>query len=195
MCKPETIGEEDEQHHANAKDRCRNDRQNKTHALKFEMHEICQDQRRLDQRQSYENRNHQMNFHPLIGQEDFEHRQQQKPYPDLQKQLCTAYRMIPVKFRTRVHYGLLKSLGIYAQQIQHRENEHPDQVNKMPVQAAYLDMIGRPLALVEAPADGCKVENTDGDVKHVQPGEPEESSSEQRDAWIPGIRPRGRALM
>src|ERR1700691_1999179 len=55
-------------------------------------------------------------------------------------------------------------------------------------------MLRRPLSLTEAPADHCKIAHTDCDVKHVQPGEPKESPSEQRDARIPGISPRSRFL-
>src|SRR5512134_1810620 len=67
--------------------------------------------------------------------------------------------------------------GLDRQQVDQRKDEHPDEIDEMPVEAADLDVLAR-----RAPPqrDYRQVDHARQDVKHVQAGDPEEGRAEER---------------
>src|SRR5450755_3885635 len=103
--------------------------------------------------------------------------------------------MLVRKFGVSVlaHYEVLSLLlRIHAQQINHGENKHPDEVNEVPVEAAHFHVLGCVLPFSKTPSDDGEVRDADGDVDHVKSGEAKKCAAKQRDA--PGISPRRDAL-
>src|SRR5580700_3344969 len=75
------------------------------------------------------------------------------------------------------------NLVLHRHQINHREHKHPDQVNKMPIQPVYFDVLGRKLASPITDRHNPQVNYADHDVRHMQPGNPEEHGAEKRGAF------------
>src|SRR5580700_8032064 len=73
-------------------------------------------------------------------------------------------------------------------QIDQREYEHPDQVDKMPVEAGYLDVFILKFAASHREGHDAEVNHSDDHVRHVKAGDPEESGPEQRLAPFVGER-------
>src|SRR5580693_3369069 len=76
---------------------------------------------------------------------------------------------------SRRNAGLFR---VDTQQINQRENKHPDEIDEVPVKAAHFDVVGGPLALAVSRANNCEISDADCDVQHVQPGEAEECPAE-----------------
>src|ERR1700685_3215193 len=93
----------------------------------------------------------------------------------------------------RAHYAVLSLLlRIHAQQINHGENEHPNEVNEMPVEAAHFHVLGRVLPFSKTPGDDCTICDADRYVKHVKAGKAEKCAAKQRHAS--GMSPGSGAL-
>src|SRR6266704_2116740 len=74
-------------------------------------------------------------------------------------------------------------------QIYQREDEHPDQIDEMPVKTANLDILVLEFAAPDSKRDNAEVDHADHHVRHVQSGEGEESAAEKRYApFITGRR-------
>src|SRR5438876_12377867 len=67
-------------------------------------------------------------------------------------------------------------------QVNQRENEHPDQIDEVPVETGHFDILGLKLAAHDRLADDAEIDQTDDDVGHVQSGNREECGAEQRHA-------------
>src|SRR5580658_2389403 len=154
----DAIRKEHDQHHANAEHHGRNQQQEQPQTLKAHVHEIRNDQRRFDERKADQNRNHQMHFQAQVGQENFHDREQQQPHPNRGEQFGGPYGVLVRELggvsvcAHRFTCSLISSsLRIHAQQIHHRKNELPDQVHKVPVQAADFHVLGSVLPFPEAP--------------------------------------------
>src|SRR5947199_4411525 len=78
---------------------------------------------------------------------------------------------------------LLSNFG--GHQVNQRENEHPDQIDKVPVQTGHFHILGFELPAHHGLRDDRQVNQADGYVRHVQPGERKESAAKQWHA--PGI--------
>src|SRR5271155_1670014 len=103
--------------------------------------------------------------------------------------------MLVRKFGVSVlaHYERLSLLlRIHAQQINHGENKHPDEVNEVPIQATHFHVLGCVFSFSKTPSDDGEIRDTDCYVEHVEAGKAEKSAAKQRSA--PGISPRCDAL-
>jgi hypothetical protein len=192
---PDAIREEHDQHHANAEYHGWDEEQKESQALEAQVHEVGHDQGRLDQREADQNCDHQVNFKAFVGEKNFDGGQEQQPDPNDREESSGAYGMLVREFgvSVRAHYEVLSLLlRIHAQQINHGKNEHPNEINEMPVQAAHFHMLGGVLPFSKTPGDDCQISDTDRDVKHVKAGEAEKRAAKQRHA--PGISPRSDAL-
>src|SRR5215469_17672506 len=70
-------------------------------------------------------------------------------------------------------------------QIDQRENEHPDQIDEVPVQAADLDVLRLELTSEHRLADDTQVNHAEYDVRHMQSRERKERAAELRDSpWV-----------
>src|SRR5271156_2060909 len=153
---PDAIREEHDQHHANAEYHGWDEEEKQAQAFEAQVHEVGHDQSRFDQREADQNRNHQVNFKAFVGEKHFDGGQQQQPDPNDREKSRGAYRMLVRKFGVpvRAHYEVLSLLlRIHAQQINHGENKHPDQVNEMPIKAAHFHVLGCVLPFSKAPSD------------------------------------------
>src|SRR5580692_8131134 len=74
----------------------------------------------------------------------------------------------------------LSALQIDGHQVDHRKHEHPDQVHKVPVQPADLDVIGIELASTIADGHDNQINHSDGYVSHMHAGDTEERGAKQR---------------
>src|SRR6266511_5914689 len=68
--------------------------------------------------------------------------------------------------------------NIYREDVNQRENKHPDQVNKVPVETADFNVFV--IYFLHPNRHHAKVENAGGDVEHVQAGNGKESGAKQR---------------
>src|SRR5690349_2580727 len=65
-------------------------------------------------------------------------------------------------------------------QVDQREDEHPDQVDEVPVEAADFHVLGFELAAPDSNRNDTEVDEADDHVGHVEAGQREEGSAEQR---------------
>ena len=68
--------------------------------------------------------------------------------------------------------------NIHRQDVNQREHKHPDQIDKVPVEAADLDVFV--LHFLDPRGNDSQINNSGGDVKHVQAGDGEEGGAKQR---------------
>src|ERR1700722_15475018 len=94
----------------------------------------------------------------------------------VRKALTGRYLQCPYRARFTM------PLQLDGHQIDHRKNEHPDQVHKVPVQAADLNVVGIELTPAIACGNDKHVDDADGDVRHVHAGNAKKGRSEQRHA-------------
>src|SRR3982751_2867054 len=83
-------------------------------------------------------------------------------------------------------------MEINREQIYQREDEHPDEVNEVPVEAAHFNVICCELSY--ARRDHAQVADAREDVKHMKPGDAEEGRPEQRRGSGPALGPLCRKL-
>src|SRR5438132_13941515 len=75
-------------------DQSRHDGQNQVESLKTEMHEVRDDQGRLDDRRAHQNHQHISYRQMYIAEKDFEAGKKQQPHPDRNEQLIRAREML-----------------------------------------------------------------------------------------------------
>ena len=69
---PDAIREEHDQHHANAEYHGWNEEKKQSQAFEAQVHEVGHDQGGLNEREADQNRDHQVNFKPFVGEKDFD---------------------------------------------------------------------------------------------------------------------------
>src|SRR5579864_5970438 len=74
-------------------------------------------------------------------------------------------------------------LVLHRHQVNQGKHEHPDQVDKVPVQPVHFNVLGGELAAPIAECHDPQVNHADHDVRHVQAGDPEEHGAEKRSAF------------
>src|SRR4029077_8561316 len=110
--------------------------------LVLHVHEIPDDQRGLDDRQTHQDRQHALGLHVLIAKVNFDCRQNQEHSPHPEKgsdtvvALLFGYAFFNCQLRGVFHNfirsGSLGDLGRHY--VDEGEDEHPHQVHKVPVQ-------------------------------------------------------------
>src|SRR5579872_3132344 len=71
-------------------------------------------------------------------------------------------------------------LNLGRHQIHQRENEHPNQIDEVPIEAADLNILILELTAPHGEGDDAQVNDADDDVRHVQTGEGKKRAAEQR---------------
>src|SRR5580700_8272993 len=74
-------------------------------------------------------------------------------------------------------------LVLHRHQINQREHKHPDQVDKVPVEAVDFDVLCGKLAAPVPHGHDSQVDHADHHVGHVQSGDAEEHGAEERGAF------------
>src|SRR6058998_1151296 len=77
------------------------------------------------------------------------------------------------------------ALVLVGKEIYHRENEHPDQVDEVPVKTARFHVLRRKLRPAKSGGDDPQVQGPDSHVRHVKAGQAEKRRTEERNS--PGI--------
>src|SRR5258706_6269506 len=88
---------------------------------------------------------------------------------------------------------MIGSSKLGGHQINQRENEHPDQIDEVPVEPRHLDILILELAARYPDRNDGEVDDPDHYVRHMKPSDPEESRAEERLA--PFVRKRRHVLV
>src|SRR5437870_9462707 len=78
-------------------------------------------------------------------------------------------------------------------QVYQREDEHPDQVDEVPVEAGDFDVFVLELTAADGEGHDAEVDHADDDVRHVQAGDAEEGGAEE--GLAPFVRERRHVLV
>src|ERR1700680_2703382 len=77
-------------------------------------------------------------------------------------------------------FSRIEGSVLHRHQVNQGKHEHPDQVNEVPIQTVYFDVLGGALAAAVANRHNPQINHADHDVRHMQPGDPEEHGAEER---------------
>src|SRR5271154_1243114 len=166
-------------HHHQHENQGRDKGQEKTSLFVTEVHEIRDDQSSLHNRNCHQKKQHHFQAELLVSKKDFGPGEHQQASPDFHK---PAHSRAGVRVHRDRTHSLAPFPGESAKsrrdQINQWKNEHPYEIDEMPIKSANLDIIRAEFLPPKANRNYCQINHSQSDVRHVQTGEAEEGRAE-----------------